>query len=239
MSCYYHRNISEVGSCDRCNRPVCSDCLVNFINKKSYKSRPDPDRDHFDNYKDEMLNEQNKEELHWCLPCYYAHFSNELLPQTGFSAMSVWVFLDLLAFSLVAGVLLFFLDNQYNLTLTATLFSSPLFLIAIIGGYFGAFYILYQRRKTDIDNKIQKVEAIKERFLEITSIGTINEQITCYYCKFDIQPDEFACMNLNCTLGESLDQNAKEVEVKAVNEHYGFFSTLNKLPKIPEEKEEK
>lgn len=235
MSCFYHRNVSEVSSCERCNRPVCLDCLLTFINKKTYKSRPDPDEEEMD-YHEATLKEDNKEELHWCLPCYYAHFSNELAPQIGFTAISVWIILDLLAFGVVSFVLLFFLNYQYNFSLLKDIFSSPLYETLVSGLFIVGFYVLYQRRKQDLDEKVKKVEAVKERFLEITTIGTITEPITCYYCKYDIQPDEFVCMNLDCTLGETIDRNAKPVQIKAVNEHFGFFDTLNKLPKIPEEK---
>ena len=140
MDCYYHHTTKSVGSCDRCNRPICADCFLSFKNKIKYVDRNEIQRGMEEdpyNYEYDPL-----EELNWCLPCYYAHFSPEILKKDSFSALildsvlsTVFSFLGLLA---VLVVLSFVLHNSglLNINLTPLL----ILIFIVLAGSVSRFY---------------------------------------------------------------------------------------------------
>lgn len=236
MDCYYHHSTKSVGSCERCNRPICSDCVVTFKNRMRYIDRTEIQRGR---ELDPDYEYDRSEELNWCLPCYYAHFSPELLKNDNFLSLLIDSILETIIFGIILFASITILSYwAQNLSLLNILFF-PISLFGLLIASIAVVIVLYQRKRRSLDEKLAKLNIIKDRFLSSTNVGTIDLPIDCFYCKYEIDAEAMACLNLNCTLGETISTTGPEVEIQAVNSNYGFFDTLRKLPKYPEEEKEK
>ena len=231
MKCYYHSTTNTSTSCDRCNRPICLDCIIQFKTPKKYRSVDDQiDRR---NYLEQLDEEVQLEELTWCLPCYYTHFNHDLSKSEQLSTKIVSILVELVAYSIVIVALLAIGNIELKLNMDLNQFISPLMLLLWIILYLFLFIMLFNYRNKQLKLKREKLEEVKQKFLSITNIGTIYLPIDCFYCKNEIDPESFACLNLDCTLGEELSKDAEEIPIDPVNSNYGFFNTLKKLPKFP------
>ena len=231
MDCYYHHTTKSVTSCERCNRPICSDCIVSFKNRMRYIDRNEiqKERELDPDYEYDRL-----EDLNWCLACYYAHYNYEIHDKD--SSLLVDSLLSVLFLTILVvggiGLLSFFAHVDISIDLM-----SPTVLLEGSVVYALAIFLLYRNKSSILKIKKEKIDVVKERFLTITNVGTIDLPIECYYCKHEIDPEAMACLNLDCSLGEKIYQTGPEVEIQAVNSNYGLFDTLKPLPKYPEEKE--
>lgn len=233
-SCYYHQSTKSTSSCERCNRPICSDCGVSFQNRIKYVDRDEIQRGR---ELDPDYEYDRLEDLKWCLPCYYAHYSNELQAKNNFSALLFDSFLDVIVSGLILATGLIILSFIIHINVPIEVILSPSILLGIlVSTIIGSLFIYHNKRK-DLDSKLIQIAEIKDRFLSITNIGTMDLPIACYYCKHEIDPEALACLNLDCTLGEKYSRTGKEVEVEPVNSNYGLFDTLRELPKYPDEDE--
>lgn len=238
MDCYYHSGTKQAGTCDRCNKPLCSKCIVSFKNPKSHLSVDEEEdkRDYLEQLDDEL---PRLEELNWCLPCYYAHFNYNLRKgeEIGHKIFSLVV--ELVAYSIVALILIYIANLELQANISLNLLFTPIGFGSVVVIYAIAFVILFYYRSKQLKAKRVKLDEIKEKFLTITNVGTIDLPIDCFYCKHEIDPESFVCMNLECTLGEEVNKDAREIPIDPVNENYGFFATLKKLPKFPPEDDNK
>ena len=149
------------------------------------------------------------------------------------------IIIELISYSIVIIVLFLLVNFEVKTSFDIQQLLSPdIFIILIIVNAV-AFILLYNYREKEVREKRAKLDMVKERFLTITTIGTIDLPIECYYCKVELEPPSLVCMNLNCTLGETINKDAKVVKIEAVNSNYGLFDTLKQLPKYPPEEEEK
>jgi len=234
MDCYYHKGTNAIGSCERCNRPICPDCVIHFKHKGRYKQT-----DELEENKELLFDEdidRRIEDLNFCLPCYYQHFYPEISDKAKASSLIISSVTEVLIIVLGIYLIVFFLNAQYQVNLMQYIENSGLAQAFLILLTVSLVAIIFIYRKNQSAEDIKRIDAVREIFLTITNIGTIDAPITCFYCKYEISYDALACMNLNCTLGETISSKDKEVPIKPVNTHYGLFDTLTKLPKIPDEK---
>ena len=237
MNCYYHSSTVQSLSCDRCNRPICLECIIKFKNPKKYRSVDDSDEK--GSYLDELNEEVALEDLTWCLPCYYTHFNYNVSKGEKLNTRILSLFVELIAYSFVIFSLLFVGNIEFNLNINFNQIFQPLILLILVVLYVIVFYMLYNYRDKQLKFKRSRLEEVKQKFLASTNVGTIDLPIECFFCKNEIDPESFVCMNLNCTLGEELTKDAKEIPIDPVNSNYGFFNTLKKLPKFQPEEEDK
>ena len=233
MNCFYHSTNKSSISCERCNRPLCSDCIISFKNQSKYRKIDEGQRQI--NYIDELSYDSRVEDLQWCLPCYYAHFNNDLMKAEKISTKILSILVELFSYTFVVILLIYLVSIEFKYTIDINQFLTPGNIILLVVIYTIFSILLFNYRDKRLRERRIKLDNVKDHFLEITNIGTIDLPIECFYCKQEIELESFACMNLNCTLGEEINKDAKEVPIDPVNSNYGFFNTLKKLPKLPPE----
>ena len=241
MTCFYHPSAKEVYICDRCNRPICSDCIISFKNQKKFRTVDDDQRgfSYLDPYSDPYADERSLEDLKWCLPCYYSHFNADLVKKEALSTKTLSIIIELIAYSVVIAVLYLLVNFEFKISFDMQQLLSPGIFIPLVIVYGVAFILLYQYREKEVREKRTKLDMVKERFMTITTVGTIDLPIECYFCKVELDTSSLACMNIECTLGENVDKDAKIVNIDPVNTNYGFANTLKPLPRFPPEEEKK
>ncbi len=237
MNCFYHPSNKSLYSCERCNRPICSDCTISFKNPQKFKTIDDQKSNI--NYIDSNNDGVRLEDLSWCLPCYYAHFNADLIKKEDLISKIISIIVELLAYTMIIGVLIFLMNLEFKYSIDLQQIFSGYNLVMVIVLYALAFILLFYYRGKQASLKRIKLTEVKETFLTVTTIGAIDLPIECFYCKESIDPSSFVCMNLNCTLGEEIDKDEKIVSIEPVNSNYGLFNTLKKLPKYPPEEKEK
>lgn len=224
--CFYHSSTIATSSCERCNRPVCSKCSYSVENStldvydkidiKKFLSESEDDQD------------LSSEDVYWCYPCYY-DFLNQKRQKNESSFHKMKRIETNFILSILAPIFTFWFisivfsenDMQFKVDNNIILASLLIFIIVFL-------FTLINNKRTFRKEKIQFDENINDYFNDL-GLPSVEFPITCYYCDKEINSDSTTCLNINCSLGEKIDENAKEFKLDLSDER--IFETLSQLPK--------
>ena len=233
--CFYHSFVKVSGSCERCNRPLCSDCIYTFKDptiirylpsnntsdhEKMFESTPEYD------LPDLSIDASDVEDLNWCYPCYFDHFNPEIIKSSHFMRQILSSFINgiLVAVMPVLMIFAFASDPELNITLSNELYGE-IFIFMFIIGFIGMFF--YNRNM--VNKKQTDFKEFSENYFQKLNLDQISFPVTCYYCKEPIKSDSFACLNIDCTLGEKIDLDAPVINIQPRN--LDFYDSLRELEK--------
>jgi hypothetical protein len=230
MDCFYHKTKSDFKSCERCNRPICNECNINFKNAKITKeiTLDEDESTYIDEKSGDLI-----EELNWCIPCYYNHFVSTLPLNNTTIRLFLSAITDLIVYSTIVFILLISLIQFWKMPVEFESFQTTTIDIIFILLLLFIVILLYYNKRKKLEMKFTALREINEIFLMKTNFETILLPIECFYCKETIDSESFACMNVNCTLGEELSNDTVEIPLEPVKSNYGLFVGLKKLPQMP------
>lgn len=238
MDCYYHTKVNAIQACERCNRPICNDCLKSFEHYNTFMEwfPESQEKDSFNEIQSDYTRaDYMMETLHWCIPCYYSHFNQMYNKKSNPIFKSIGIIFELLLYSFVMIIVIvsLLLSFEIHTNLETSLISENWIFLLII---YSILFLLIYRYKTNKTTKNQdELDHTKNVFLESTYSRVIELPIVCFYCKQTINEQDLTCLNINCTLGEEINPNAKEIEIQPVTSVFGIFDVLAKLPGPPQE----
>ena len=223
-TCYYHENKSALSSCERCNRPVCSECVFTLQGELYPLYDKNEALTNYSDYKSWI------EELHWCNYCYFDHFlrqnnENKKFIQLILNSLFISAFLSV-GITLIIFLLVNFLISSITPEILAFLFC--IIMIPI-------FFARFKEDQKNTSIKEEKFSKIKLTIFNELNLKDNYFPIDCYYCGEIIKPESLTCLNIDCSLDEEIDKNAKIVKVEPIKVNFGIFDGLNDLTNEPPE----